>query len=806
MNLVYACVFYNPDYFKLLELLLLSMRMYSSTDTFDIVVLTSPEFESRLNELSNKIGLKVTAMCIKLTTIFEAACARLRIFDYADISRYEKILYLDTDIIIKGDLAPLFSLATEDKLYGIEQGTIASMNFGRQFFKTSGLDFNITGINSGTLLFKNCLAIRDLFSRIRGHINAFTDTGEQPPYTLDQPFINYHAIRDSAYDNHALNNYVSLYENSDVVSNYATSMICHFSYPIGNFAHKYNRMKAFFLKLLTSPAVEVVQFENKIIGKKYDWERAYIYFYEGYLQTMWGRGSYDFRTPHIVCAQWHGFHHILKFSNDYSNYLSIRVKPDDLYYHSSKNYILDRIDYRPHNIFSRDYTSIPDLAICFIHSCHLLSAGTEKLDLVLEAAIGVKELHTIVINNIGLPLDISKYMALDNRIIVIQCSSEPTLFELPTLKLISEFSKQFKNAKVLYLHTKGISYGKDHEYYLPELDWINYMTHFLCKKSDECIKLLDTYDTLGCDYNDVKNYAPPHYAGNFWWATSKYINTLTTDDLVDRTSAEWWILSGNANKYILHQSNRSVFNWVYYKTRYPESMYTTKIVNNMSLDNTLRMCVINKAGLEIGGPSESAKLSVYPYANLIDNVIFSKKTVWHNTVNNEFKYYRHKIGKCFINDSTDIYSISDNSYDFIYASHTLEHVANPIKALKEWLRIIKNDGYIILVLPDKMKSFDHNREYSKFTTIRSQYENGIGEDDLSTLSEILEKHDLSMDSPAGTFEQFKLRSLDNYNNRCLHHYVYNEALLNEICTFLNCSTVYSENTNNGNIWFIMKKG
>lgn len=806
MNLVYACVFYNPDYFKLLELLLLSMRMYSSTDTFDLVVLTSPEFESRLNELSNKIGLKVTAMCIKLTTIFEAASARLRIFDYADIYKYEKVLYLDTDIIIKGDLASLFSLATEDKLYGIEQGTIASMNFGRQFFKNSGVDFNISGLNSGTLLFRNCLAIRDLFSRIRGHINAFTDTGEQPPYTLDQPFINYHAIRDSVYDNKVINPYVSLYENSDVVSNYATSMICHFSYPIGNFAHKYNRMKAFFLKLLDAPPAEGGIFENKILGKKYDWERAYIYFYEGYLQTMWGRGSYDFRTSHIICAQWHGFRHILKFSNDYSNYLSIRIKPDDLYYHSSKNYILDTIDHRPHNIFSRDYTSIPGLPVCFIHSCHLASAGTDKLDLVLEAAMGIKELHTIVINNIGLPLDISKYMALDNRIIVIQCSSEPTLFELPTLKLISEFSKQFKNTKVLYLHTKGISYGKDHEYYLPELDWINYMTHFLCKKSDECIKLLDTYDTLGCDYNDVKNYAPPHYAGNFWWATSKYINTLTTDDLIDRTSAEWWILSGNANKYILHQSNRSVFNWVYYKTRYPESMYTTKIVNNMSLDNTLRMCVINKVGLEIGGPSESAKLSVYPYANLIDNVIFSKKTVWHNTVNNEFKYYRYKIGKCFINDSTDIYSISDNSYDFIYASHTLEHVANPIKALKEWLRIIKNDGYIILVLPDKMKCFDHNREYSKFTTIRSQYENGVGEDDLSTLSEILEKHDLSMDPPAGTFEQFKLRSLDNYNNRCLHHYVYNEALLNEICTFLNCTAVYSENTNNGNIWFIMKKG
>lgn len=250
MNLVYACVFYNEDYLKLLELLLASIKMYSSKDTFQILVLTSPEFKDRLNDFSSRIDLNIQVMCVKLTSMFDAACARLRIFDYTDISKYENILYLDTDIIIKGDLAPIFSLATQDKLYGIEQGTIASNNFGKQFFKTSGVDFNTRGINSGTLLFKNCLAIRDLFSRIRGHIDAFTDSGQPHPYTMDQPFINYHAIQGSIYDNTAMNPYVSLYEQGDAVANYTTSVVCHFSFPIGNFAHKYGRMKAFFLGLL----------------------------------------------------------------------------------------------------------------------------------------------------------------------------------------------------------------------------------------------------------------------------------------------------------------------------------------------------------------------------------------------------------------------------------------------------------------------------------------------------------------------------------------------------------------------------
>ena len=249
MNLVYCCVFYNRDYLKLLELLLVSIKLYSS-DTFDILVLTNPDFQLQIDELSKTLDLKIKTMHINITTIFQAACARLRIFDYPGLSEYKNLLYLDTDIIIKGDLTPLLEVELEERLYGIQEAIIGMPNFGKQFFNAE-TDFSIMGINSGTLLFKNCLTMRDLFSRIRGHIAAFTDSSQPTPYALDQPFINYHAIKDGLYDNNALNPYVSLYENADTVTNYATSVICHFSFPIGNFAHKYYRMKQFLIGLLS---------------------------------------------------------------------------------------------------------------------------------------------------------------------------------------------------------------------------------------------------------------------------------------------------------------------------------------------------------------------------------------------------------------------------------------------------------------------------------------------------------------------------------------------------------------------------
>ena len=249
-NLVYCSVFYNKDYFKLLDLLLKSMIMFSNYDTFDILVMTQEEFLPLVKDLENNLNIKLFTFCIPCTTIFQAACARLSIFEYPNIYQYEKLLYLDTDIIIKQDINPIFNLDIGELLYAIESGNIQSLSFGVQFFDFATINPNTTGINSGTLLFKHCEPLRLLFSRIRDHIDKYTKDNLPIPYCMDQPFINYHAIKDKLYNNQLLNAHVSLYEGNDIVNNYETSSVCHFSYPIGNFGHKYYRMSNFFFDIL----------------------------------------------------------------------------------------------------------------------------------------------------------------------------------------------------------------------------------------------------------------------------------------------------------------------------------------------------------------------------------------------------------------------------------------------------------------------------------------------------------------------------------------------------------------------------
>jgi lipopolysaccharide biosynthesis glycosyltransferase len=333
-NLVYCCVFYNKDYLKLLGLLLKSLKMYSPSENFDFLVITQKQFEPQVKEFGRNLGIDLRTFCMDCSTIFQAACARLFIFDYPEVSGYEKLLYIDTDILIKGPLDPIFDLlnGAKDVLYGIESGTIESPNFGAQFFNFNQIEKSLTGLNSGTLLFLNSQTMKDLFQRIRNHINTFTQSGEQSPYCMDQPFINFHAIRDKLYDNKTLNPFVSLFENNDTVDNYTTSSICHFSFPIGNFSHKYNRMCDFLDKTLNKETNSSVIYE--LVGRKFSWGQGYIKFIINYkglykLETAWGDGAFLVLNSSTVCVYWNNYYHTVKFNEEFTEYISIRTNPKD---------------------------------------------------------------------------------------------------------------------------------------------------------------------------------------------------------------------------------------------------------------------------------------------------------------------------------------------------------------------------------------------------------------------------------------------------------------------------------------------
>ena len=196
-------------------------------------------------------------------------------------------------------------------------------------------------------------------------------------------------------------------------------------------------------------------------------------------------------------------------------------------------------------------------------------------------------------------------------------------------------------------------------------------------------------------------------------------------------------------------------------------------------------------GLEIGGPSSIFRrrriFPVYSIAARIDNCNFSDKTIWEGAIaqGETFNYdERHAPGRQFIAEATDLSGIATESYNFILSSHVLEHVANPIRALTEWIRVLKVEGVIALVVPHKQGTFDHRRPITTLQHLISDFEQGTPESDMTHAPEILNLHDLARDPGAGDIEAFRVRTAGNVHNRGLHHHVFDTSLAARLMDFM----------------------
>lgn len=220
--------------------------------------------------------------------------------------------------------------------------------------------------------------------------------------------------------------------------------------------------------------------------------------------------------------------------------------------------------------------------VCFVHSCHLESAGTHvlrRLLRVLHRTGCLDRLAFVQVCNIGLPLpdsiatDAGLPATAADKVRVKQATLEAGAFEHPTLKLMHSWAAAHPAAKILYVHTKGISYAGNTEAYARSTDWTNLMLYCCVQLHAACAKLLNSHCAVGCNL-----HAAPllHFSGNFWWATAAHIASLDPALLRPghKLDAEMWVLSARppaAPPLCLHESGVNHF-WV----RYPPALYVGK--------------------------------------------------------------------------------------------------------------------------------------------------------------------------------------------------------------------------------------
>ncbi|MGH7943578.1 MAG: methyltransferase domain-containing protein [Opitutaceae bacterium] len=89
----------------------------------------------------------------------------------------------------------------------------------------------------------------------------------------------------------------------------------------------------------------------------------------------------------------------------------------------------------------------------------------------------------------------------------------------------------------------------------------------------------------------------------------------------------------------------------------------------------------------------------------------------------------------------------DHSLDYVLASHVLEHVANPVRALAEWYRVVRPGGFIYLIVPNRRATWEHARELTPVDHMIDDFIRGTTAVNATHIDEFVFQADWSIFSP-----------------------------------------------------------
>lgn len=359
-NLIYVAAFYKESCIQILKLLINSIAANGNIepDNTDILILTSLHFLPKIQTEFGHLQLPLKYHLLECNTLIDAVFARLFIFSIPQIELYNKLLYLDLDILINGDLNVIWNLdISPDKIYALEEGNIGGVSWGGpDFFDFSkeGHDPNTPAFTSGILLFRNSYSIKQLFQTIRDHAALHIIEDKPMPRLLDQPFIVYNAVVQRKYDNQIL----KLYAENNPTEASQDKIIYHFPGGIGHFASKYDRMTE-FLKKMRNPQsrklVKIMQYGEDGFGHQLEGTLRLMsmslnnkatYFYRLGLQYKFEHSNFDqtklerffhrarevlfrynnsipesFKPVDVILRETRSFQHIADEDKQYENYI-----------------------------------------------------------------------------------------------------------------------------------------------------------------------------------------------------------------------------------------------------------------------------------------------------------------------------------------------------------------------------------------------------------------------------------------------------------------------------------------------------
>jgi len=124
-------------------------------------------------------------------------------------------------------------------------------------------------------------------------------------------------------------------------------------------------------------------------------------------------------------------------------------------------------------------------------------------------------------------------------------------------------------------------------------------------------------------------------------------------------------------------------------------------------------------GLEIAGLHNPWPV-LDPFTKVLQVDLFD-----HASLRKQYPEMCHKpfVDVHVLDDGNYLKTIADESMDFLFSSHVLEHLQNPIEGIKNWLRVLKKGRYAYLAVPLRDQTFDRNRVNTSLDHVIEEYKN-----------------------------------------------------------------------------------
>ncbi|HSI62870.1 MAG TPA: methyltransferase domain-containing protein, partial [Candidatus Saccharimonadia bacterium] len=123
----------------------------------------------------------------------------------------------------------------------------------------------------------------------------------------------------------------------------------------------------------------------------------------------------------------------------------------------------------------------------------------------------------------------------------------------------------------------------------------------------------------------------------------------------------------------------------------------------------------------------------------------------------------------YVCDGQTLSAVPDESQDFVIANHMLEHCVNPLRALQNFLRVLRPMGRMFISLPDKRFTFDYKRGITPWPHILEDFQNGREFEDRSVYEEFRDLVDPKFDVEAAMMD-----------HRDIHHHTWTQGEILEL--------------------------